>query len=114
MPAFSTALLRSSAAWWFFSRPETLRLSGLYVLFGLFHLLGWGRYLHYASEFPALVGLGFAAYMFGLRHAFDADHIAAVDDTVRYLLQQGKRPLGVGFFFSLGHSSVVLALAVGI
>jgi high-affinity nickel-transport protein len=52
--------------------------------------------------------------MFGLRHAFDADHIAAVDDTVRYMLQKGKRPLGVGFFFSLGHSTVVLALAVAI
>jgi high-affinity nickel-transport protein len=52
--------------------------------------------------------------MFGLRHAFDADHIAAVDDTVRFMLQKGKRPLGVGFFFSLGHSTVVLALAVGV
>jgi high-affinity nickel-transport protein len=52
--------------------------------------------------------------MFGLRHAFDADHIAAVDDTVRFMLQKGKQPLGVGFFFSLGHSTVVLALAVGI
>src|SRR6266478_2817671 len=114
MPAFSSALLRSSAAWWFRSRPQTLRLSGLYVFIGLLHLLGWGLYLHYASEFPALVGLGFVAYMFGLRHAFDADHIAAVDDTVRYMLQKGKRPLGVGFFFSLGHSTIVLSLAIGI
>ena len=114
MPAFSSALLRSSAAWWFRSRPQTLRLSGLYVFIGLLHLLGWGLYLHYASEFPALVGLGFAAYMFGLRHAFDADHIAAVDDTVRYMLQKGRRPLAVGFFFSLGHSTIVFGLAVGI
>jgi high-affinity nickel-transport protein len=60
------------------------------------------------------VGLGFAAYVFGLRHAFDADHIAAVDDTVRFMLQKGKQPLGVGFYFSLGHSTVVLALAIGI
>jgi high-affinity nickel-transport protein len=70
--------------------------------------------LHYAPHYPQLVGLGFVAYMFGLRHAFDADHIAAVDDTVRYMLQKGKQPLGVGFFFSLGHSTVVLGLAVGI
>ena len=54
------------------------------------------------------------AYGLGLRHAFDADHIAAIDDTTRYLLQKGKRPLGVGFFFSLGHSSVVMALSVAI
>ena len=65
-------------------------------------------------RYPALVGLGFAAYAFGLRHAFDADHIAAIDDTVRYMLQKGKRPLGVGFFFSLGHSTIVLALAIAI
>jgi len=56
--------------------------------------------------------LGLAAYLFGLRHAFDADHIAAVDDTVRLLLQKGRPPLGVGFFFSLGHSTVVLVLAI--
>jgi high-affinity nickel-transport protein len=76
--------------------------------------VGWGTYLHYVSRYPQLVGLGFVAYMFGLRHAFDADHIAAVDDTVRFMLQKGKRPLGVGFFFSLGHSTVVLALSVGV
>jgi high-affinity nickel-transport protein len=58
--------------------------------------------------------MGFAAYMFGLRHAFDADHIAAVDDTVRFMLQKGKRPLGIGFFFSLGHSTIVFAMALGI
>jgi high-affinity nickel-transport protein len=52
--------------------------------------------------------------MFGLRHAFDADHIAAVDDTVRYMLQKGKHPLGVGFFFSLGHSTIVFILAIAI
>jgi high-affinity nickel-transport protein len=78
------------------------------------HGLGWGLYLHYAGPYPALVGLGFVAYMFGLRHAFDADHIAAVDDTVRFMLQKGKSPLGVGFFFSLGHATVVLGLAVAI
>ena len=98
----------------FFSSAEWLRLTALYGFIGLLHMLGWGGYLYYAGRYPQLVGLGFVAYMFGLRHAFDADHIAAVDDTVRYLLQKGKRPLGVGFFFSLGHSTVVLALAIGI
>jgi high-affinity nickel-transport protein len=97
-----------------FSHNEWARLAGLYGCVGFLHILGWGLYLHYAGRFPALVGLGFSAYMFGLRHAFDADHIAAVDDTVRFMLQKGKRPLGVGFFFSLGHSTIVLALAIGI
>jgi len=97
-----------------FSRAEWLRLMGLYGFIGLLHVLGWGGYLYYAGRYPQLVGLGFVAYLFGLRHAFDADHIAAVDDTVRFMLQKGKRPLGVGFFFSLGHSSVVLSLAIGV
>jgi high-affinity nickel-transport protein len=66
-----------------------------------------------ASTAP-LVGLGLTAYLFGLRHAFDADHIAAIDNTTRKLLQQGKRPVGVGFFFSLGHSTVVFSLAAGL
>jgi nickel/cobalt transporter (NiCoT) family protein len=97
-----------------FSPAEWTRLAGLYGFIGVLHLLGWGLYLHYAGHYPQLVGLGFVAYMFGLRHAFDADHIAAVDDSVRFMLQKGKKPLGVGFFFSLGHSTVVLALAIGI
>jgi high-affinity nickel-transport protein len=97
-----------------FSAAERVRVSGLYGFIALLHGSGWGLYLHYSRSYPALVGLGFAAYMFGLRHAFDADHIAAVDDTVRFMLQKGKRPLGVGFFFSLGHSTVVLGLSIGI
>ena len=73
-----------------------------------------GLYLRYAADFPPLVGLGFVAYVFGLRHAFDADHIAAIDDTVRYMLQKGKKPLGIGFYFSLGHSTIVLCMAIAI
>jgi high-affinity nickel-transport protein len=95
-----------------FTPDEWLRLAGFYGCIAALHIAGWGLYLYYSAAYPALVGLGFVAYMFGLRHAFDADHIAAVDDTVRYMLQQGQRPLGIGFFFSLGHSSVVLVLAV--
>ena len=93
---------------------ERIRLAGLYGSIGLPHVLGWGLYLHFAHRYAALIGLGFATYVFGLRHAFDADHIAAVDDTVRYLRQQGRRPLGIGFFFSLGHATIVLGLALGI
>ena len=97
-----------------FSADEWARLAGLYGFIAALHILGWGLYLQYAAAYPPLVGLGFVAYMFGLRHAFDADHIAAIDDTVRYMLQQGKKPLGIGFFFSLGHSSIVLGLAIAI
>ncbi len=57
------------------------------------------------------VGTGITAYMLGLRHAFDADHISAIDNTTRRLMSEGKRPLSVGFFFSLGHSTIVFALA---
>ncbi len=97
-----------------FSRAEWARLGLLYGFIAFLHILGWGAYLHYSGRYPQLIGLGFVAYLFGLRHAFDADHIAAVDDTVRYMLQKRKSPLGVGFFFSLGHSTVVLGLAIGI
>ena len=97
-----------------FTRSEWVRLAGLYGCVSALHLIGCGLFLYYSSRFPAMIGLGLVAYLFGLRHAFDADHIAAVDDTVRYLLQKGKRPLGIGFFFSLGHSTVVLALAVAV
>jgi high-affinity nickel-transport protein len=93
---------------------EWLQLAGLYGSIAALHALGWSLYLYYAADHPALIGLGLVAYMFGLRHAFDADHIAAIDDTVRYMLQKGRRPLAVGFFFSLGHSTVVFVLAIAI
>lgn len=96
------------------SAADRRHLAGLYGFVALLHLLGWGLYLHYTPGHPALVGLGFVAYLFGLRHAFDADHIAAVDDSVRFMLQRGERPLGVGFFFSLGHSTVVLVLSLAV
>ncbi len=97
-----------------FTAVEWSRLAGFYGIIAMLHLIGWGLYLHHAAHHPALVGLGFAAYLFGLRHAFDADHIAAVDDTVRFLLQKGRKPLGIGFFFSLGHATIVLLLAISI
>ena len=57
------------------------------------------------------IGIGVTAYTLGLRHAFDADHISAIDNTTRKLMSEGKRPLSVGFWFSLGHSTIVFALA---
>ncbi len=97
-----------------FTSQERVRLGGFYGIVALLHVIGWGLYLHFSAHYPALIGLGFVAYLFGLRHAFDADHIAAIDDTVRFMLQKGKRPLGVGFFFSLGHSTIVMGLAIAI
>ena len=97
-----------------FTSQERVRLGGFYGIVALLHVIGWGLYLHFSAHYPALIGLGFVAYLFGLRHAFDADHIAAIDDTVRFMLQKGRRPLGVGFFFSLGHSTIVMGLAIGI
>src|SRR5215813_8668696 len=84
------------------------------------HVVGWGLLTmavvgqhHQVSAGKAFgVGTGVLAYTLGIRHAFDADHIAAIDNTTRKLVGDGKRPLSVGFFFSLGHSTIVFALAV--
>lgn len=65
-------------------------------------------------DHPVLLGTSLLAYTFGLRHAVDADHIAAIDNVTRKLMQQGKRPVGVGFFFSLGHSTIVVGLSLAI
>ena len=87
------------------TRDEWLRLSGFGAAVLALHVAGWGLFLYYSGHYRPLVGLGLTAYLFGLRHAFDADHIAAIDNTTRKLLSEGKRPVGVGFFFSLGHST---------
>src|SRR5207245_6781922 len=85
---------------------------GLHVL-GLFTLLVLVAPHHYALGASGVftAGLGMTAYSLGLRHAFDADHITAIDNTTRKLMSEGKRPLSVGFFFSLGHSTIVFLLA---
>src|SRR2546423_809317 len=93
---------------WSFSRGELGRLAGMGgAILGL-HAVGWGLVMAYSGRYPELAGLGAIAYSLGLRHAFDADHIAAIDNTTRKFLSEGRRQLGTGFFFSLGHSSVVL------
>lgn len=89
--------------------PKWLRYG--VVILGL-HVLGISLLLSRAGKFPGFVGIGFLAYTLGLRHAFDADHIAAIDNTVRKMVQQNEDPTGVGFFFSLGHSTVVFIMAM--
>lgn len=81
------------------------------VIVLLLHIAGLICLFAGAKHHPILLGMAFLAYTLGLRHAFDADHIAAIDNTVRKLVQQKKNPVGVGFFFSLGHSSVVFIMA---
>jgi nickel/cobalt transporter (NiCoT) family protein len=108
------------------SRREWAALGGMaFVVVGL-HVLGWvtlsavvaPQHLPVAGSGVFGVGLGLTAYTLGMRHAFDADHIAAIDNTTRKLMAEGKRPVTVGFWFSLGHSTIVfglcLLLAVGI
>jgi high-affinity nickel permease len=105
-----------------FERHELPALLGVLGFVTLLHVLGWGLFIYYNSQpsfhrltdsHGALIyaGAGALAYGFGLRHAFDADHISAIDDTTRLMLAKGKKPLGVGLFFSLGHSSIVLAMS---
>src|ERR1700740_3129917 len=91
---------------------------GVAVVIGL-NVAGWvmlaaavGGHYHITNTEIFGFGTGTLAYTLGMRHAFDADHIAAIDNTTRKLVHDGKRPLGVGFFFSLGHSTIVLLVAV--
>ncbi|MFI6264904.1 HoxN/HupN/NixA family nickel/cobalt transporter [Micromonospora sp. NPDC051006] len=97
------------------SRAERARLGGIVLAVAVLHVAGWSLYLYWNNQPVAaggLAGAGALAYVLGVRHAFDADHIAAIDDTTRLMLLRGRRPVGVGFFFALGHSAVVLLLAL--
>ncbi|MEV5766831.1 HoxN/HupN/NixA family nickel/cobalt transporter [Micromonospora sp. NPDC052213] len=97
------------------SRAERVRLGGIVLAVAVLHVAGWSLYLYWNNQPAAaggLAGAGTLAYLLGVRHAFDADHIAAIDDTTRLMLLRGRRPVGVGFFFALGHSGVVLLLAL--
>jgi high-affinity nickel-transport protein len=99
---------------------EWISISGMAGFVLLLHVIGWGVLIgvvaphHYPVSSTQVfgVGLGVTAYTLGMRHAFDADHIAAIDNTTRKLMADGKRPLSVGFWFSLGHSSIVFGLCV--
>src|SRR5215813_9789688 len=85
---------------------------GLFALLIAANAAAWGWAWAAFSESPVLIGTALLAWVFGVRHAVDADHIAAIDNVVRKLMQEHKRPLTVGFFFSLGHSTVVVIAAM--
>ncbi len=101
------------------ARAERRQMGAMAAFIGVLHLLGWGTLI--AIVVPAHLrvgttafglGIGTTAYVLGLRHAFDADHIAAIDNTTRRLMSRGQRPTSVGFWFALGHSTIVFALAL--
>src|SRR5271155_1836231 len=87
---------------------------GMYVLLIGANIAAWLWALSAFRDYPILLGTAMLAYTFGLRHAFDADHIAAIDNVTRKLMQEGRRPVTVGLFFSLGHSTIVVALSIAI
>ena len=101
------------------TRQEWQRLAAMVGAIVVLHLIGWGALAtfvaphHYSLGDTTLgLGVGLTAYTLGLRHAFDADHISAIDNTTRKLIADGQRPLSVGFYFSLGHSTVVFGLSL--
>ncbi len=90
------------------------RLIAVYLFLIAANVLVWVWALAILHERPVLLGTALLAYSFGLRHAVDADHVAAIDNVTRKLMQQGHRPVGVGLWFSLGHSAVVAALSIAV
>jgi nickel/cobalt transporter (NiCoT) family protein len=113
----STAYGQERRRGWNLGPEEKRSLWGMGAFIAFLHLVGWGvlvglvapRGYHVGGQLVG-VGLGVTAYTLGMRHAFDADHIAAIDNTTRKLMTEGKRPMSVGFWFSLGHSSVVFVM----
>jgi len=102
------------------SRSQWTSIAGMASFIALLMVLGWGTLVFFvAPQHLSLgtagvlgIGVGVTAFTLGMRHAFDADHIAAIDNTTRKLLADGQQPVSVGFWFSLGHSSVVFALSL--
>jgi high-affinity nickel-transport protein len=91
------------------------KIIGIYILLIAFNVIAWAvALLGFSLQYPALLGTALLAYTFGLRHSVDADHISAIDNVTRKLMQENKRPVAVGFFFSLGHSTIVIALSIAI
>jgi len=117
--AFAPGSTRRSRVRASFSPSEWRRLYGMFGFIALLHVVGWTLLIlasthHYGIGTKGVlgVGTGVLAYSLGMRHAFDADHIAAIDNTTRKFMAEGKRPMSVGFFFSLGHSTIVVCLTV--
>lgn len=96
------------------SKNVTLKILGIYLILAAANLGAWIWALAAFHDFPVLLGTALLAYSFGLRHAVDADHIAAIDNVTLKLIQEGERPVTVGFYFSLGHSTVVVLASVAI
>jgi high-affinity nickel-transport protein len=90
------------------------KIGAIYAMLLVFNLGAWAWALVAFHRFPLLLGTAFLAYSFGLRHAVDADHIAAIDNVTRKLMQEGKRPVSVGLMFSLGHSTIVIVGSLAI
>ncbi len=90
------------------------KTSGLYAVLIAFNVAAWAWAFVAFHAYPLLMGSSLLAYSLGLRHAVDADHIAAIDNVTRKLMQAGKRPVTVGLMFSLGHSTIVVLASVGI
>jgi high-affinity nickel-transport protein len=84
------------------------RIVVIYAILFAFNIGAWIWASLAFHHYPVLMGTALLAYSFGLRHAVDADHIAAIDNVTRKLMQEGKRPVAVGFMFSLGHSTIVV------
>src|SRR5215212_11783515 len=103
-----------------FSPREWRSIGGMSAFVVLLHVVGWGVLVlavapqHYSLGSTGVlgVGVGLTAYMLGVRHAFDADHIASIDNTTRRLVEVGRPSVSTGFWFSLGHSSVVFAASL--
>src|SRR6266704_1035248 len=90
------------------------KVVGIYVFLIAANIVVWALSLLAFYRYPLLLGTALLAYTFGLRHAVDADHISAIDNVTRKLMQEDKKPVAVGFFFSLGHSTIVVALSIAI
>jgi high-affinity nickel-transport protein len=90
------------------------KVIAIYAALALANVLAWAWAWIVLRTSPALVGTAFLAYSFGLRHAMDADHIAAIDNVTRKLMNEGKRPVTIGFFFALGHSMTVVAGSIAV
>lgn len=105
-----------SASSRFSDRPPSLRSAaiGLALVVGAGNIFAWLCALAVFRDYPVLLGTAFLAYGFGLRHGVDADHIVAIDNAARKLMQEGKRPVALGFFFALGHSTVVFVAALAV
>jgi high-affinity nickel-transport protein len=113
---FGAGIRRLLSTW---NRHDYIEIGALLGVIALMHIVGFATLVfiiaphHYRAGTQIFgFGLGATAYLFGLRHAFDADHIAAIDNTTRKLMTDGQRPKAVGFWFAMGHSTLVLVMAV--